>query len=173
MSTDLVKNMQPLTWIEGIWEGHGKTTFPTHEDFDYQDSMRFKLDKASFAAEPLIHFEEMAWVLEEEERTFKHWETGYFKPEPDGRIQFYACHNTGRIEVTYGTFKKVDLINKSFEIEFISNQVRNDEGIKEMLESRRVITFRDQKICYTLLMSTTEINEMTCHLNAELVRTDH
>ncbi|MEO9483986.1 MAG: FABP family protein [Ekhidna sp.] len=170
MSTELVEIIKPLTCLKGTWEGGGRAVFPTHDEFAYEDIMRFKLIERAFDKEPLIHFEEIAWVVNKGERAFKHWETGYFKPEPDGSIQLYVCHNTGRIEVTYGTLKSVDSGTKSLEMVFISESIRNDKGTKVALSSRREFLLNDDTLVYRVEMSTKEVPDMTHHLSAELVK---
>ena len=172
MSTELVELMKPLTWLKGNWEGKGKAVFPTHDDFEYEDNMRFKLIEEAFDKEPIIHLEEIAWVINKNEREFKHWETGYFKPEPNGSIQLYVCHNTGRIEVTYGTFNFINLEAKSFEMIFLSESIRNDEGTKMTFNTKRKLLLKQDVLTYTLEMSTKEVPNMTHHIGAEMYRSN-
>ncbi len=171
-SIELIEVLKPLLWLNGIWEGEGKASFPTHDDFRYENNMRFRIIKDAFEDEPIIHFEEMAWTIEKEEKVFKHWETGYFKPDGNNQIQLYISHNTGRIEITYGKYKKLDKEAKIFEIEFVSESIRNDEGTKVALTSRRELAYSDGILKYTLDMSTTEVTISTPHLRAMLYKVD-
>ena len=162
--------LDPLRWLEGKWKGEGTGGFPTMDDFSFEDEMYFKTNAEGYTNEPIIHFEEVARVRENEELVFKHWETGYFKPAKNASIQFYNCHNTGRIEIIYGYFKSVDEQAKSFEIVFNSNDVRNDEGTAVMRSSQRIFTLKGDTLHYSLDMSTEDIEEMTHHLEVSLRR---
>lgn len=163
MSSDL-DLMEPLTWLKGTWKGKGKASFPTHKTYDFEDEMKFNFQASAFEKEPLIQFEEIAWVLDAGEREFKHWETGYFKPEADRSIQFYICHNTGRIEVTYGRFSQLNTDSRTFTAVFESQSIRNDIGTTVALTSLRELTFKDDTLTYTLEMSTEEVPEKKQHL---------
>ena len=168
--SDQVEIMRPLTWLKGIWLGEGKASFPTHKAYDYANEMKFRYMENAFEQEPLIHLEEIAWVLKDQERKFKHWETGYFKPDGNGSIQLYLCHNTGRIEITYGSFLVVNPKERLFKIEFNSQSIRNDVGTKTALQSRRELSYEDGMLNYTLEMSTSDVPEMTHHLSAEMYK---
>lgn len=160
--------LEPLTWLLGGWKGEGSGGFPTHDPFEYINRMNFKIVADGFDNEPIIHFEEIGWVIEENKEVFKHWETGYFKPALNGRIEFYVCHNTGRVEVTYGSYTSVDFTNHSFSIIFDSDFIRNDEGTNIAIASQRVLTCNQNKINYRLAMSTTKVDQMTNHLESVL-----
>ena len=162
--------LEPISWLAGTWKGQGCGGFPTMDDFEFEDEMRIKTDLKGYVQEPLIHFEEMAWVLDKEEKRFMHWETGYFKPDQDGRIQFYICHNTGRIEITYGKFEVLNSQNKSFEIHFNSEFIRNDKGTKFATKSNRKIILQDDTLTYSLAMSTEDVSEMNHHLTSKLMK---
>ncbi|RNC84417.1 MAG: DUF1794 domain-containing protein [Balneola sp.] len=170
MSTvEVLKNpIEPLTWVLGSWKGQGNGGFPTLSPFEYMDHIHFKVIEEAFETEPLIHFEEIAWVIESTRTTFKHWETGYFKPAPDGRIQLYICHNTGRIEITYGSYLELDLEKRSFELEFESNFIRNDEGTIATMASKRVLIYDGKKLKYNLEMSTSDVSSLSSHLTSVL-----
>lgn len=170
MILELLETMHPLTWLEGTWKGKGSGGFPTMEDFEYEDQMDFRIIKNAYYDEPLIHFEEIAWITTKGEKSFKHWESGYYKPTPRGQIQFYVCHNTGRIEVTYGKFQFADIKSRTFEITFESDFIRNDEGTKIALTSTRKLSFEKDCLSYSHAMSTEDVNNNTHHLKAELKR---
>ncbi len=159
---------EPLTWVLGNWKGKGNGGFPTLRPFEYMDHMRFKVIDEAFEIEPLIHFEEIAWVIEGTKTIFKHWETGYFKPTPDGRLQLYICHNTGRIEITYGFYLELDLEKRSFKLEFESDFIRNDEGTIATMASKRILMYDGSKLKYNLEMSTSDVRGLRSHLTSVL-----
>lgn len=170
MSVDLVQLTRPLTWLKGSWKGAGKASFPTHDTYRYESTIKVRLIEEAFEKEPLIHFEEIAWVYQDHRKVFKHWETGFFKPHVNGSVQLYVCHNTGRIEITYGNYLTLDRENGHFKMEFGSQSVRNDQGTKVALRSRRIILFKDDILQYQLGMSTADVPHLTHHLSAELKR---
>lgn len=162
--------LEPFRWLLGKWEGKGSGGFPTMPDFEFEDQMMFTHIEEAFEAEPLIHFEEVAFVYEEGKRLFKHWESGFIKPASDNRIQFYVSHNTGRIEVFYGSFRNVDLDKRSFEITFQSDFLRNGEGLARAITSSRTLTFDGEALSYVQSMSTQSVAEETSHIKATLRR---
>ena len=162
--------LKPLTLLLGTWKGKGRGSFPTVEDFEYEDQLLFRVFDGAFESEPLIHFEERAWTIEDGTQVFKHSETGYFKPTNDGRIRFYVCHNTGRIEVFFGSCDQLDLETQSFKIAFKSETVLNDEGIKTVQSSNRVLELKNDQLTIEMSMSTEDVEESTRHLWVELER---
>ncbi len=173
MSDYKVNLLRPLTWLFGIWHGQGTAEFPTFKKYLYENKMKFNIVKCAFDKEPIIHFEEIAWVIKDQKRDFIHWETGYFKPEDDGSIQFYLCHNTGRIEITHGKYRSRDSDLKSFTIFFESNSIRNDKGAKVVSHSKRELKYHNNKLLYALKMATEEVPELTHHLQAEMEKVDN
>ena len=95
-------------------------------------------------------------------------ETGFFKPASNGRVELLICHNTGRVEIAYGVFKKKKKKKKSFRILFESDRVRNDESTKTVLQSRRELIYSDGELVYKLSMSTTEVLKISAHLEVKL-----
>lgn len=172
MTSELLDLMKPMTWLTGTWEGKGMAQFPTHADYAYENRMRFDILEEAFQQEPIIHIEEIAWGINRDEREFKHWETGYFKPESNGSIQLYVCHNTGRMEICYGTYTSLDEKNKSFSIEIHSESIRNDTGTAELVRSKRTFTLHQNRLFYTLTMSTKKVSMMTHHLKTVLHKID-
>ncbi len=170
MNIDLVQLARPLTWLKGSWNGTGEASFPTHDTYRYENTIKVRWLEEAFENEPLIHFEEIAWVFEDRGKTFKHWETGFFKPDNNGSIQLYVCHNTGRVEITYGNYLALDQENGHFKIAFSSQSIRNDNGTKVATGSRRIISFQDNILRYQLEMSTEDVPHLTHHLSAELNR---
>lgn len=162
-----VKLLEPVTWLEGKWKGQGKGGFPTMDPFEYESQMIFRFISDAFEKEPLIQFEEIAWEHSPRGLEFKHWETGFFKPSND-RIQFYVSHNTGRIEVTFGTFLEIDKSNEFFELRLESEFLRNDEGLATAFKSYRTLTLQNSSLTYELEMSTEQVPERTSHLAAIL-----
>ena len=162
--------IEPLTWLEGRWIGNGKGEFPTMSPFTFEDQMQIRFLEEAIHSEPLIHFEEIAWVLEHEKKVFKHWETGFLKPTLEDNIQFYVSHNTGRIEVSYGKFDWVDVKQKAFAISFDSSFVRNDRGLTELLKSRRTFALKKTYFTYSLSMTTLGVKKLTTHLSCTLTR---
>lgn len=138
--------------------------------FEYDSSIHVRFLEDAFDQEPLIHFEEIAWVYEKAERKFKHWETGFFKPANGEGIQFYVSHNTGRIEVTNGEYTAFDKMKKSFELRLESDFMRNEAGLKTAYKSFRTIQLNQDSLDYVLEMSTEDVSGRTLHLKASLSR---
>ena len=167
---DILKIIEPISWLKGKWQGHGNGGFPTMDTFEFTDQMDFRILPEAFNKEPLIRFDEIAWLIKNGNHDFMHWETGFFKPLSNGSIQFYVSHNTGRMEVTIGKFTSIDIKSKSFEIIFESIFMRNDAGLKKAICSKRTIKLKNEKLTYSLGMSTDDLPQITNHLKVILKR---
>ncbi|MEO9801941.1 MAG: heme-binding beta-barrel domain-containing protein [Reichenbachiella sp.] len=167
---ELLEVIEPFTWLKGNWRGHGTGGFPTIEPFEFDDQMEFKLLEEDFKKEPLIRFDETAWLIAKGKHNFMHWETGFIRPLGDGTVQLYVSHNTARMEFTVGKFESVDHNSKSFKIVFSSIFLRNDTGLKNALQSKRTISFDRDQLTYDLDISTDEHPELTSHLKVLLKR---
>jgi len=170
MIDELLKIIEPISWLQGKWKGHGTGSFPSMDSFEFDDYMEFKILAEAFKIEPLIRFDETAWLLENDNRNFKHWEAGFLKPMNNGPIQFYVCHNTARMEFYVGNYVSRDIKSKSFEILFESTFIRNDEGLKNAIRSKRTLKLEKGKLTYSLSMSTDEHKQLTNHFKVELER---
>ncbi len=156
----------PLTWLAGTWVGTGNGQFPTMPPFKYLDKMTFKI--CGSEQEPLIHFEETAWIIKNNEQTFKHCETGYFRPLTDTAIELQVTHNTGRIEILNGVFEEIYWDKKQFNISFNSTFLKNAKGLTTALLSHKKFNLTDDLLKYSHAMSTSKVGNLTNHLIAEL-----
>lgn len=162
--------INPLTWLLGNWKGEGQGNFPTLSPFTFRDQMTFKTLPESFSLEPLVHFEEIAWIYVDGTEKFKHWETGFFRPINDSKIELQVTHNTGRIEVLQGEFELIDIKKRSFKLVFQTSFLRNAEGLVVATSSQKVLDYNGENLSYIHAMATVEVPEKTNHLKVELQR---
>lgn len=171
MNNVLPNIMEPFKWLLGEWKGEGVGGFPTMESFRYSDYMYLRLLEDSFENEPIIHFEQIAWVVEKDEKSFKHWETGFIRPvnnQQSGSFEFHVTHNTGRIEVLTGDFQYLDIAKRSFKITFNSEYIRNTKIIANMTYSEKVFELDDDILNFTHIMSTKDYPSPNTHLRSTL-----
>ncbi|MEQ9425016.1 MAG: FABP family protein [Cyclobacteriaceae bacterium] len=158
--------LDPIKWLKGTWIGKGSGGYPTMDSFDYESKITIDFLHDAFDSEPLVRFEEIAWVTEKGQKEFKHWETGFFKPTSNGQIQFYVCHNTGRIEVMFGTFDSLEIRLEKFVIGFNSDSIRNEIDLKTATNSFREFRFENDCLSYVQSVATTEVSNLAPHLQA-------
>lgn len=93
-------DLGPLVFLLGDWEGKGRGTYPTVDDFEY-------LERATFAAgpgKPFISYRQQTTRAggHEEAGLPLHSEVGYLRPAGRDRAELVVAQPTGIVEVLQG-----------------------------------------------------------------------
>lgn len=128
--------LAPVAFLLGVWQGEGTGTYPTIAGFAYGEEVRFWE-----VGKPFLAYAQRTWAtadengepLEPGQRPL-HVESGYWRPQPDGRIEVVLAHPTGVAEIQEGTIagtcielaathlgltstaKQVDALTRRFEL---------------------------------------------------------
>ena len=159
-NADIRAVFEALRPLEGVWRGRGEGDYPTLEPFQYEETHRFEFDSAY----PIIHFIQKVVVLPDK---VSHWESGFIRILPDGRIEMNNAQDNGRLEVLRGAI--VSTPKEGLRLELDSVGFANDP---RMIQSRRTITIVADVLRYEMDMKTnlTDPPAMHRHLSAELIR---
>ena len=151
--------------MRGTWKGKGFAQYPTIEDTEYEETLKFDFDMDY----PIIHFEQKVKLLPG--NAVSHWESGFIKETETGDLEMTNVQNNGRLEILKGTVNSEKLKDNILEIEFNSVAFVNDP---RMIKSQRIFTIEKNELNYVKFMSTTLTAkpQMLKHLEAKLKRVD-
>ena len=151
-----------LKQLLGFWRGTGSGKFPTIESFRFLEETLFTENEG----EMIVHFEQKSWQIDENDKIIKnlHWESGFFMPTEDGKIEILNAQNSRRVEVLSGT--------SFFEN---GNWFLNTKSVLHGYDARMVATGRnfelsEDKLRYELQMATSKVAQLQTHLEATLLR---
>jgi hypothetical protein len=150
------KGIVPIAFLLGTWSGEGSGHYPSIDDFDYREEIRFWHD-----GRPFLYYLQRTWSPKDE--TAMHTESGYWRPQRDGSIEVVLAHNSGIIEIQEGTIdgNTIDLASKA---------VISTSTAKNVEEIARKFVVDGDALTYDFQMAFGEY-ELQPHLHAELQRT--
>ncbi len=92
-------DLEPVRFLLGRWEGAGVGGYPTIESFRFGQEITF-----SHNGKPFLIYSSRTWLLDEDGNMIRPaaGETGYWRPQPDGRIEVVLAHPTGIAEIYLG-----------------------------------------------------------------------
>ncbi|MFE6157680.1 FABP family protein [Streptomyces sp. NPDC056486] len=120
--------LAPVLGLLGTWHGRGQGEYPTIEaDFTYAQEVTFSHD-----GRPFLHYEARAWLLDAEGAPLRPSarESGWWRLQPDGRVEALITQPTGIAEIAVGhaTGDTIDLS---------TSQVARTPTAKEVEATRR------------------------------------
>ncbi len=91
--------LMPVAWLIGRWEGTGKATYPETEDFDFGQQVDFAHNGG-----PYLHYLSQIFEMDAEGHAVRAlgMETGFWRPQPAGKLEVVLSHPDGFAEVWYG-----------------------------------------------------------------------
>jgi len=95
--------IEPISFLLGRWEGTGKGDYPTIEAFDFIQQLTF-----THIGKPYLIYTSRSWRLERDEDGAPAKgaplavEAGFWRPQPDNRVEVLLTHPTGISEVYLG-----------------------------------------------------------------------
>jgi hypothetical protein len=98
----------PVAWLLGTWRGNGHGDYPEIDEFQFGQELIFTHD-----GRPFFHYFSRSWIIDEAGEKVRDaaLETGFLRCQEDGKVEFLLSHNTGFVEIYYGTAEggKLDL----------------------------------------------------------------
>jgi hypothetical protein len=98
----------PVSFLLGRWEGAGVGGYPTIESFRFGQEIAF-----SHNGKPFLIYTSRSWLLDEDGNLVRPLatESGYWRPQPGGRVELVLAHPTGIAEIYLGevTGTKIEL----------------------------------------------------------------
>jgi hypothetical protein len=143
----------------GVWRGRGKGGYPTIEDFDYGQEVRFSHD-----GRPFLCYESRSWLLDAEGQPVRPTgrEVGWWRPQPDDSIEVLLTHPTGIMDLYVG---RID----GTKVELVTDAVLRTATAKEVSSGHRLYGIVDGALMYAYDMGAVGQPRQP-HLSARLER---
>lgn len=118
----------PLAFLLGRWEGAGVGGYPTIDSFQFGQELIF-----SHNGKPFISHVSRSWRMAEDGTIGPPLgtETGYWRPQPDGKLEVTLAHPTGIVEIYIGEISGT-------KIEMVTDVVARTATAKEVTGGRRI-----------------------------------
>src|SRR5690606_10825982 len=99
LDPDLPRELAPLAWLIGRWEGAGVLGYPTIESANFGQEVEVTHD-----GRPFLQWHSRSWILDEQGAKVRPAavEVGFWRPLPDGEVELLLSHPTGIVELYYG-----------------------------------------------------------------------
>ena len=137
-------SLEPLAFLLGTWRGEGRGEFPTIEPFAFEEETRFWHEGGGFLAYSLRTWSPRTGA-------HLHSETGFWRPQPDGRLDVTLAHPLGLTEVAEGTIAAGEIHLRSRSVE------RTSAGASPTTALERRYLVDGDRIDYEVLMATDSV----------------
>jgi len=121
-------DLAPLAFLLGRWEGAGVGGYPTIESFRFGQEITF-----SHNGKPFLIYRSRTWRVAEDGTIGPPLgtETGFWRPQPGGRVEVMLAHPTGIVEIYLGEIS-------GSRIEMATDVVARTASAKEVTAGRRL-----------------------------------
>ena len=152
-------DLAPLSFLLGRWEGAGVGGYPTIESFRYGEEVSF-----SHNGKPFLIYTSRTWLLDEEGRAVRpsHMESGFWRPQPDNKLEVLLVHPTGITEIYLGQVTGT-------RIELATDAVLRTASAKEVTAGHRLYGLVGEDLAYAYDMAAVG-QPLQSHLSAQLKR---
>ncbi|WP_369373593.1 FABP family protein [Streptomyces sp. cg36] len=126
--------LAPVAWLLGTWHGTGRGEYPTlDQDFAYAQEVTFSHD-----GRPFLRYEARAWLIDGEGAPLRPSarESGWWRLQPDGRVEALITQPTGIAEIAVGGAAEG-------EADLATHQVARTPTAKQVDATRRRYTRAD------------------------------
>jgi hypothetical protein len=158
---DLHPALLPLLPLVGTWRGVGKGGYPTIDDFEYGQQVRFAHD-----GRPFLSYESRAWRLGPDGEVLRPAgrEVGFWRPGAGAdEFEVLLTHPTGFVELYDGR------VRSTTQWELSSDVVARTSTAKEVTANHRLYGIVDGDLLYAVDMAAVG-HPLTPHLSARLTR---
>ena len=153
-------DLAPLLFLLGRWEGAGVGGYPTIESFRFGQEITF-----GHNGKPFLIYTSRSWLLDDEGVPGRPlgMETGFWRPQPEGRLEVLLAHPTGITEIYLGEVTGT-------KIEMATDVVARTASAKEVTAGHRLYGLVGPDLAYAYDMAAVG-QPLQPHLSAQLKRT--
>jgi len=154
-------SLAPLLFLLGRWEGAGVGGYPTIESFQFGQEISF-----SHNGKPFLIYTSRTWRLDEDGTigATLATETGYWRPQPDNKLEVLLAHPTGFVEVYLGEIAGT-------RIDMATDAVVRTESAKEYTAGRRLYGLIGTDLGWAYDMAAVG-QPLQSHISAQLKRVE-
>lgn len=159
LDLDLPRELAPLAWLIGRWEGAGVLGYPTIESANFGQEIECFHD-----GRPFLEWHSHTWLLDDAGEKVKPLATelGFWRPLPDGEVEFLLAHPMGIVEMYYG---KTD----TAKVQLQTDGVLRSPHAKEYSAATRMYGYVNSNLLWVMEMAAVG-QSMQSHVSAELKR---
>ena len=152
-------SLAPLLFLLGRWEGAGVVGYPTIESARFGQEISF-----SHNGKPFLIYQSRTWLLDEAGNLGRPLatETGFWRPQEDGRLEVVLAHPTGIAEIYIGEIAGT-------KIEMATDAVVRTSSAKEVTAGRRLYGLIGPDLGYAYDMAAMG-QPLQAHVSAQLKR---
>jgi len=154
-------SLAPLLFLLGRWEGAGVGGYPTIESFQFGQEITF-----SHNGKPFLIYTSRTWRLDENGTigTPLATESGYWRPQPDSKVEVLLAHPTGFVEVYLGEISGT-------RIDMATDAVVRTESAKEYTGGKRLYGLIGTDLGWAYDMAAVG-QPLQSHISAQLKRVE-
>ena len=145
----------PLAFLLGTWQGTGTGVYPTIDDFSFAEEVTF-----AHVGKPFLAYSQK--TKDTGTGLPLHAESGYLRPQGDGRLELVLAQPSGIVEVLGGNVEGRD-------IHLASTAVVGADSAKPVTATERRIWVDGEVLCSSVAMAAMGL-ELQHHVVSEMYR---
>lgn len=159
LDTDLPRELAPLAWLVGRWEGAGVVGYPTIESVHFGQEVEVTHD-----GRPFLEWQSRTWLLDDAGAKVRPLATelGFWRPVEEGQVELLLAHPSGIVELYYGTAEPA-------KIELRTDGVLRSPHAKEYNAGSRLYGLVNSNLMWAMDMAAVG-QSLQSHVSAELKR---
>ena len=159
LDTDLPRELAPLAWMIGRWEGAGVVGYPTIESANFGQEIEVSHD-----GRPFLTWRSQTWLLNEAGEQVRPLATelGFWRPVEGGEVELLLTHPTGIVELYFGKAEPA-------KIELRTDGVLRSPHAKEYNAATRLYGLVSSNLLWAMDMAAVG-QKLQSHVSAELKR---
>jgi len=121
LTPDLPSELVPYAWLIGTWAGAGVGGYPTVPAFQFGQEITFAHD-----GRPFLSYWSRSWKIDDAGQPVEplDMEAGFWRPQPDNKLEVTLSHPTGISEIYVGT---VDGAKVEMQTDIVARTVTSKE----------------------------------------------
>lgn len=167
-SGELPEPIVPISWLIGTWVGVGTGHYPTIEDFRFGQEVAFQCD-----GRPFLSYFSRSWLLDDDGNRVRPLatESGFWRPQPDKRVEVTLAHPTGYAEIYLGSVEVTGIesaVITGARATLRTDVVTRTDSAKDYSAGERLYGLVNGRLMWTYDMAAMG-QQMTNHLAATLL----
>ena len=159
LDVDMPRELAPLAWLIGRWEGAGVVGYPTIESRNFGQEIICSHD-----GRPFLEWQSHTWLLDDEGAKVRPLATelGFWRVVEGGEIELLLTHPTGIVELYYGNAGPA-------KVELRTDGVLRSPHAKDYAAGSRLYGYVNSDLMYAMDMAAMG-QPLQSHLSATLKR---